>query len=138
MVLKTVFEFIKRFWFLVLVVAAIAGVAGAVAAQSLPMWPFVVVLLGIFARTLLGLANAALTLAKESGEWPVFEKRYYVSLIASIALDLLAMAAYFAMTEGALIEISALAFTFAFMFGYGGSAFIRDVQKAAQNVRAVA
>lgn len=132
-----VLGFVTRFWFLIVVAAILVGAGIAIGLQGFPAWPYLIALLGIVMRTLYGLALNCLEAAKNSGEWPMFEDRYYISLLAAITVDVLLMGMYLMTNEGVLVELSTAGFVLAFLFGYGGANFVRDNEKAAKAVAVV-
>lgn len=111
------------------VVALMALTVGLVPGLTIGAWPFAVVLLGILSRTLGPFFVEAYTKMKETGEWPAFERRFYVPLVGSIGLDLAMFLIYLATNKGAFADISVLGFTAAFLVGYGGAQVVRDGQK---------
>jgi hypothetical protein len=119
-------------WIAVVILSIVAAMAlgvGLVPGLAFAAWPFAVVLLGILARTVFPFGTEVLTQMKETGQWPAFERQFYVPLVASIGLDLLGFVLYLATSQGAAVEISTLGFTVAFLIGYGGAQVVRDGQK---------
>lgn len=96
--------------------------------------PFLAVLLGLLMRTGLPLLDAILARMKNTGEWPVFERKYLIPPLAAFLLNLLAFVVTLLTSPGFFGEIGALGFVVAVLVGYGGQGFVRDMQKIAATV----
>jgi len=124
------------------VLVALALVVGAVVSFFVwpglwaVSWPFLVVLLGIVASAVVPYLDAAFTSMRESGEWPVFRTRELVAALGAIGADLLGLLIYLATTEGALAEIASLSFVLAFILGWGGFGFAKDMARIVAKRRA--
>ena len=91
--------------------------------------PFVGVLVGLVYRTFVPFMIERYKVAQETGEWPKFDKKFWVPPGATLVIESLILAGALFASPGALDSVSGMTFVTAIAFGMAGQGMVRDIQK---------
>lgn len=103
--------------------------ADTVNSLTLAAVPFVGVVLGLVYRTFVPFLIERYKVAQETGEYPKFERKFWVPPVATLVIEGLLFVGLAFASPGTLESIAAMGFVAAVAFGMAGQSAIRDVQK---------
>lgn len=91
--------------------------------------PFLVILGGIFLRTVLPFVRAALFYMRDNGDWPKFEKKFWIPPLATFLIDLIAFGLGLLLDPDITKGFYELHWTALVLIGIGGQETAREIQR---------